>query len=65
MLYQIPRQAMMDANTIVNGSAPQNVLSPYIQLMQQQQQAQYLQQQQNNAYAQNVGAWLWKLLGGE
>lgn len=64
MLYQLPRQAMMDANTIVNGSAPQNVLSPYIQLMQQQQQQQYLAQQQQQQFWENIGSQLAHLFGG-
>ena len=61
LLYNIPRQAMMDANTIVNGSSPQSVISPYIQLMQQQQQAAQFAQQQNDAWLQNIGAWLYRM----
>jgi len=64
MLYQLPRQAMLDANTIVSGSSPQNVISPYIQLMQQQQNQQYIAQQQQQQFWENIGASLAKLMGG-
>lgn len=64
MLYQLPRQAMMDANTIVNGSAPQSVLTPYIQLLQQQQQNAQFQQQQNDQWLAGIGDWLYKIMHG-
>lgn len=64
ILYQLPRQAMLDANTIVNGSSPQSVISPYIQLMQQQQQAQLFQQAQQQQFWDSIGANLAQIFGG-
>lgn len=55
LLYQLPRQAMLDANTVVNGSSPQNAIGPYIQLLQQQQAQNAQQQQQDAAFWAAIG----------
>lgn len=64
LLYQIPRTAMMDANTIVNGSNPNAAISPYIQLMQQQQLQAQQNQARNDAFLEQLGAWLFQMAGG-
>lgn len=65
VLYQLPRQAMMDANTIVNGASPTNVLSPYIQLLQQQQSQRNQQQQQDAQFWATIGQQILGLFGGQ
>ena len=50
MLYNLPRQAMLDAQGVINGSAPQNMISPYVQLLQQQQNADAIRRQQDADY---------------
>ncbi len=63
LLYNLPRQAMLDANTVINGSSPQSAITPYIQLMQQQQQAAQQQQAQQAAYWQAIANQIAGLFG--
>lgn len=55
LLYQLPRNSMMDSLQVLNASSPQSAISPYLSLMQQQQQQQQLQQQQDAAFWQGIG----------
>lgn len=61
-LYQIPRNAMMDANSVINGSSPTAALSPLIQLLQLgQQNSQFNQNmdaQQQAAFYNAIGQFL-------
>jgi hypothetical protein len=55
LLYQLPRNSMMDSLQVLNASSPQSAISPYLQVLQQQQQQQQLQQQQDAAFWQGIG----------
>jgi hypothetical protein len=55
LLYQLPRNSMMDSLQVLNASSPQSAISPYLQLLQQQQQQQQLQQQQDAQFWQGIG----------
>ncbi len=61
-LYQLPRTALQDALSVVNGSNPTAAISPFVQLQGQQlQNAQYQQglaQQQQTAYGQMLAQWI-------
>lgn len=64
ILYNMPRQAMLDANSIVNGSSPQSAIGPYIQLLQNRQQQNLLSQQQNQQFWDAIGRQILSLFGG-
>lgn len=56
LLYNLPRQAMYDANNVVNGSpGPTDVFSNAVQLLQSQQNQQAINNQQNSAYWASLG----------
>ena len=55
-LYQLPRQAMMDANAVVNGSgAPPDLFSQAVQLLNANQNTQYQNDAQNAQFWAQLG----------
>lgn len=55
LLYQMPRNSMMDSLAVLNASSPQNSIGSLLQLLQMQQnQSNYNQQQTSQLWA-NIG----------
>jgi hypothetical protein len=54
-LYQIPRTAMQDSLSVINGSSPQNSIGSLLQLLQMQQSQSNLQSGQNAALWSQIG----------
>lgn len=63
-LYQLPRNAMNDAQGVINGSSPTAALSPMIQLLSQAMQQQQYGQQNSAAMFGQLGTALYELLNG-
>lgn len=67
-LYQLPRQAMLDAESIINSSAPSNALTPLVSLLNGQGELDLRRQglnfDQNAAYGAMIQQLIRALFGG-
>lgn len=65
LLYQMPRQSLMDALSVINGSPTSgDAFNQALQLLQTNTANQQLNDQRNSQFWQSLGEWLPALLGG-